>query len=180
MNLLRNLHPERRQWVILACVFFWSVLSYVFFSRFVLKATEVEGVSMEPTLRSGDRLLLIRLAYRNRPPARGDIVAIQLPDEDELIVKRIVAKPGERVQIEDGRVRVNGGVLPEVYLPRGMITGPGIMTTNTYVVGRDCYFVLGDNRVRSLDSRYFGAVNAGLIVGRVVGMRQAFWDAFGL
>jgi signal peptidase I len=166
--------------MILACVFFWSILSYVFFSRYVIRATEVEGVSMAPTLYSGDRLLLERFAFRHVWPDRGEIVAIQMPYDEGMIVKRVVARPGEQVQILDGKVWINGGLLPEPYLPPGVATGLGMLTTNAYVVGRGCFFVLGDNREQSLDSRYFGAVNGEWIVGRVVGLRQALLDALGL
>lgn len=180
MSMFKNWRPERRQSMILVCVFFWSILSYIFFSRYVIRATEVEGASMAPTLHSGDRLLLERFAYRHVWPGRGDIVAIQLPGEDALIVKRVIAGPGEQVQIAEGRVFVDGEWLTEPYLPSGTFTESGRLSTNAYVVGRGCFFVLGDNREESLDSRYFGAVESDWILGRVVELYQAVLDLLGL
>jgi signal peptidase I len=165
--------------MILACLFFWSILSYVVISQYVVMATEVDGDSMVPTLESGDRLLLERFAYRLGSPRRGEIVAVKLPEEEDLMVKRVIALSGERIQIQGGRVHVNGRKLTERYLSRDTVTDPGGLHTNAYAVLPDCYFVMGDNRGRSLDSRSFGAIRKEWILGRVVGWRQACLDVLG-
>ena len=154
--------------MILALLFFWSILSYLTISRFVLGGTEVVGNSMAPTLEDGERLLIDRLTYRLRAPSPGEIVAIQLPDDTEMAVKRIIAGPDDSVQARDDRVWVNGRPLEESYLDGPVRTDSGRLSTNVYVVDQDCYFVLGDNRQNSLDSRFFGAVQQNQIMGRVI------------
>jgi signal peptidase I len=163
------LRQERRQANILACVLFWSVLSYIGISRTVLSGAEVLGSSMVPTLADGDRVFLNRFSYLVETPRRGDIVAVDVPDYDGMCVKRIIALPGESVQIYDNRVIINGKSLDEPYLDRGVVTTSGALSTNTYQVAPNCYFVLGDNRGDSLDSREFGAVARTWIRGRVAG-----------
>jgi signal peptidase I len=159
---------EKRKATILACMLFWSILSYWCISRFVIGSTEVLGESMSPTLQDGDLLLIDRLTYHLRDPVRGEVVAIQLPDDTEMAVKRIIAGPCERVQTRDGQVWVNGRPLDESYLGVAVRTEPGGLSTKAYRVGAGCYFVLGDNRAHSLDSRFFGAIARDTIVGRVV------------
>jgi signal peptidase I len=165
--------------MILACLLFWSILSYLVITRFVVMATEVEGDSMVPTLENGDRLLLQRFVFHRAAPDRGQIVALKLPHEEDLMVKRVVAVSGELIQIRDGRVHVNGRRLGEPYLPHDTVTDPGALSSNTFKVLLGCYFVLGDNRRQSLDSRSFGAVRKEWILGRVVGLRQAGLDLLG-
>lgn len=168
-------HPERRQSVILVCLLLWSVVSFLLVSHFLFRAAEVEGDSMQPTLESGERMLIDRVAYRWHLPCPGDVVAIQLPGED-LVVKRVIGCPGDVVRLPAGRVSVNGRVLQEPYLSRDTRTEPGRLTTQPYAVQPECYFVLGDNRGVSVDSRFFGAVRREWIVGRVTSLRQAVRD----
>ena len=97
----------------------------------------------------------------------GEIVALRLPGEDDLSVKRVIALPRDVVRIKRGVVFVNGKLQPEPYLLSNVITGCGNLGNASYVVAADCYFVLGDNRAVSADSRAFGAVKRGWIVGRV-------------
>ncbi len=146
----------------------WSVLSYWLISRFVMGGTEVVGQSMWPTLEDGERLIMDRLSYRFKPPARGDIAALSLPGDNELSVKRIIAGPGERVQIKDGRVWLNDNVMPEPYLKANVLTAPGMLSNKVYTLGPNCYFVLGDNRRVSWDSRFFGAIRREAFVGRIL------------
>ena len=164
-------HPrERRRALILACLLFWSIISYLVISHYVLGGTEVVGDSMLPTLHNGDRYVIERFAYLLRQPARGEIVALQVPRWDDLTVKRIIAYPSEYVQFRHGQVLVNGQALPEPYLPHGTLTRAGDLSTNVYMVEPGCYFVLGDNRSNSCDSRFFGAVRRDWIVGRIAGL----------
>jgi signal peptidase I len=159
--------PRRDRTQILACMLFWSILSYGAISRFVLQAGEVVGQSMHPTLHAGDRFLMCRATYLLRESRRGDIIALRLPHEPDLSVKRVIALAGDHVSIRDSGVYVNGERLEEPYLPRGVATDPGPLEGRTFVVAPACLFVLGDNRAVSVDSRYFGAIQRGWVVGTV-------------
>ena len=159
--------PRRERALILACMLFWSVLSYWFISSSVFRAAEVVGVSMEPTMHDGDRFVLDKMSYRFRSPRRGEIVALRLAHDAELSVKRIVALPGERFQFKDSHVYVNGARLPEPYLLPSVATDPGVLSNHVYAIYPGSYFVLGDNRANSGDSRSFGAVAMKNIEGRV-------------
>ncbi|NLE75875.1 MAG: signal peptidase I [Chloroflexi bacterium] len=124
--------------------------------------TLVLGRSMEPNLEDHQRLVLEKVSYRFREPERGDIVALWPPFPTDLpLIKRVVALPGERVSIQAGRVYIDGNPLQEPYLAQ---------RTNGYlpqqVVPEGHVFVLGDNRGASNDSRVFGPVAFGSIVGR--------------
>ena len=129
---------------------------------FLAQATVVYGQSMEPNLSQHQRLIVDKLSYRFHPPDRNDIVVLGLPTMDEMLVKRIVGLPGETVEIHEGIVYVNGEPLPEPFphdvTPYDMesITLPPLY-----------YFVLGDNRSNSNDSRSFGPVHREDILGRV-------------
>jgi signal peptidase I len=129
---------------------------------FLAQATIVYGQSMEPNLHPNQRLIVDKLSYRLQPPQRNDIVVVDLPDMDEMLVKRIVALPGETVEVHGGTVYVNGAPISEPYAhdltPYDM--GPRTL-------GPLAYFVMGDNRGNSNDSRSFGPITRDEIVGRV-------------
>ena len=120
---------------------------------------------MAPTLSAGDHFLLNRFAYLHREPQRGELVVLKDPETGELIVKRIVGLPCETIIMQNEQTFVNGRrlfepyasapVRPDRYSPLGKAT----------VIPRDHYFVLGDNRTRSVDSRSFGAISRENIVG---------------
>ncbi len=129
---------------------------------FLAQATVVFGQSMEPNLHPHQRLIVDKISYRLHAPQRNDIVVIRLPDMDELLVKRIVALPGELVEIRAGIVYVNGEAVAEPF-PHDMT--PYDMTP--IILGPLSYFVLGDNRSNSNDSRSFGPVTLDEILGRV-------------
>ncbi len=128
----------------------------------VAQAFQVEQYSMEPTLLPHDRVIVNRLLYRFREPARGDIVVLRYPrDPHRNYIKRIVALPGDLVEIRDGHLVVNGRPVEEVYI--------GGTPTGSYgpeAVPADSVFVLGDNRNNSEDSRAFGFLARREIVGR--------------
>ena len=159
--------PRAQQARILAAMLFGSVLSYLLIVRFVLGVGEVEGNSMVPTLQDGDRYVVSRLTYRFRDPRPGDLVEIRMKKSDDNVVKRIIALPGDVVHIRDGDVYVNGTAQTEAYLPPGTETGGKALGGNIFKVSDDAYFVLGDNRAASVDSRIFGAVKRDALVGRL-------------
>lgn len=133
---------------------------------FVARAFTVEGNSMLPTLHNGERLMVDKLTYRFREPQRGDIVVFRYPlDPREHYIKRIVGVPGDVVQVLDGRVYLNGTPLEEDYL-----ASPTLGRFGPVQVPPRHYFVLGDNRNNSEDSRdpRLGFIPRELIEGRAV------------
>lgn len=124
----------------------------------------VRGESMLPTFRDGDVELVNRAVYDLSSPGRGDVIALKFPGEPHRqFIKRIVGLPGEQVTISGGRVSVNGRVLSENYLPDAVKTEPD--TSRTLAANE--YFVMGDNRFVSSDSRAWGSVPRSFIIGRV-------------
>ena len=141
-----------------------SLASYFFFSRVVVTAVEVRGVSMSPTLQSGDVMILNRFAASSHVLQRGEMVVLKDPETGDLVVKRIVGMPGETVQVDMGVAFVNGKRLHEPYLHQALKTPTGNPGPNTKVA-EGHYYVLGDNRNNSVDSRAFGTVARENIIG---------------
>jgi signal peptidase I len=134
----------------------------ILINLFLAQATRVYGQSMEPNLHSDERLVVEKLSYRFHGPRRGDIVVLKIPDRSaELLIKRVIALPGERIEIHEGYVYIDGSMLDEPYLTQ--ITS-GVMTAQ--IVPPFHIFVMGDNRGASNDSRSFGMVSLDNIVGR--------------
>ena len=123
--------------------------------NFVIINATVPTGSMENTILPGDDLLGSRLSYTFSDPARGDVVIFKYPDnENEKYIKRIIGLPGELVQIKDSKVYINGSSVPldEPYLKEEWVVSGG---EYEFVVPEDCYFMMGDNRNNSKDSRYW-------------------------
>lgn len=129
---------------------------------FLAQATVVYGQSMEPNLHAQQRLIVDKLSYRLHAPQRNDIVVVDLPTMDEMLVKRVVALPGETVEVRKGIVFVNSVAQPEPY-PHDLTAYDMAPIT----LGPLAYFVMGDNRGNSNDSRAFGPITRDEIVGRV-------------
>jgi signal peptidase I len=126
---------------------------------------------MNPTLASGDYLLVDRTAYSRGAPERGDIVLFHPPDDDdETYVKRIVGLPGETVTIRDDAVLIDGSPLTEPYLTgvKTRCPAPRVPAGCSWTVPAGAIFVLGDNRTGSSDSREFGPVPLARVVGEAV------------
>ena len=137
---------------------------------FVGQRTEVDGSSMEPTLTNGDNLIVDKLSYRFRDPQRFDIIVFPYKHKEKTYyIKRIIGLPGETVQIDEkGDIYINGEILSESY-GREIITAENIgLAAEPIVLGEDEYFVMGDNRNNSTDSRYpqVGNIKREDIIGR--------------
>lgn len=133
---------------------------------FLYQPVKVEGTSMMPSLEDQERIFVNKFVYRLEPIQRGDIVVFRYPrDPSKSFIKRVVGLAGDRVQIDAGRVYVNGQLLEEDYVPRAY---EDTRSYETIVVPPDAYFVLGDHRSLSNDSRDFGAVNERYIYGKAV------------
>jgi signal peptidase I len=136
-----------------------------FIVTFGFQIARVEGRSMEPTLHDQDRLVVNKLAYQLHNPAVGDVVMLRHPSQpDQVLVKRIVAAPGDTVAFEHGVVLRNGEVVEEEFVQDDLRSDED---RPPVVVPEGCYFVLGDHRNNSSDSRTFGPVPAKYILGRI-------------
>jgi signal peptidase I len=152
----------------LFCVIAFSILAYFLFSRFVITAVVIQGRSMQPTLQDGERYYLNRWRYLFVAPKHGDVVVLKDPGHRDFAVKRIVAGPNDWVTLRDGNLFLNGKRLVEPYLPEGMRTTVPDRQEKWILLGPDQYYVLGDNRSNSEDSRFYGMVKRKNIVGVLV------------
>jgi len=138
-------------------------IRYFLFQPFIVK-----GESMIPNFQSGDYLIVDEISYRFANPQRGDVVVFKYPkDTTQKFIKRVIGLPGETVEIKEGKVTIykdgNQQILDEKYLPNPS----GTIGTLTIPLGVDEYFVLGDNREFSYDSRAWGPVPVKNIIGKV-------------
>jgi signal peptidase I len=131
---------------------------------FLAQATRVYGQSMEPNLHTDERLVIEKFSYHFHGPRRGDVVVLRDPGgTPELLIKRVVGLPGERVTLADGKVYIDGKPLDEPYLDQST-NGGG----RSWVVPPLSVFVMGDNRSASRDSRIFGPVPLEELVGKAL------------
>jgi signal peptidase I len=141
-----------------------SSLVSAFIIIFLYQPVRVEGTSMLPNLEDQDRLFINKFAFRLGDIHRGDVVVFRYPkDETKNYIKRVIGLPGDRVRIDHGEVYVNGKLLPEPYVPARFTDDKSQPEMR---IPRNEYFVLGDHRNISSDSREFGPVNRDLIYGK--------------
>jgi signal peptidase I len=143
---------------------------------FLYQPVKVEGTSMAPLLSDQERIFINKFVYRFEPVDRGDVVVFWYPlDRSKSFIKRVVGLPGEIVEIRQGIVYVNATALAEPYVPPQY---EDLSDFGPIRVPRDNYFVMGDHRISSNDSRVFGSVPGRFIYGRAV---FAYWpvDHFG-
>jgi signal peptidase I len=132
---------------------------------FGVQVARVDGQSMAPTLEDHDRLIVSKLVYSLGDPRPGDIVMLYYPrDPAKMFVKRVIAEQGDTVEIVDGRVFVNDLPLPDDYVPAAFRSHD---TWGPTIVEQGYYFVMGDHRNSSSDSRHWGPVPKKYIVGKV-------------
>jgi signal peptidase I len=166
--LLRGrLKRETRQGHILLCMALWSIISFLLISNFLFCSVTVRGASMEPTLFAGQQFLLNRWAYRLFPLTYGDLVVVRDPTDRDMLVKRIIALPLDTVEIRNNRVFVNNLPLCEDYLPAHVKTYSRDHGHRALTLKEDQYFVMGDNRLVSLDSRWYGPVSRRDLLGTI-------------
>lgn len=143
------------------------VVVYLFF----FQVGVVNGTSSYPTIADGERFVTDKISYRFYSPAKGDFVVINSPKNNNIdLIKRIVGLPGETIMISDGSIFLNGKLLTEDYLQPGIKTFSESFLSEKmpYEIPINNYFVLGDNRSHSSDSRDFGPIPRELIVGKAV------------
>jgi signal peptidase I len=146
---------------------------------FLFQAFYIPSDSMVPTLKTNDRVIVNKLSYHFHSVHRGDIVVFTTPkgpDGQPIdptikdLVKRVIGLPGDTVSEKDGHILIDGKPLEESYLPAGTVSDCSSFVTNCFPSGpipANHYWVMGDNRTQSRDSRYFGTISKSEIVGRV-------------
>ena len=145
---------------------FVSLIISAFIIVFLYQPVKVEGTSMLPGLDDQERIFINKFVYDFEPIERGDVVVFRYPrDPSKSYIKRVIAVPGDNVRIDDGQVYVNGRRLREPYVPAEFADDRSVADT---VVPRGAYYLLGDHRSSSSDSRDFGPVSRRYIYGKAV------------
>jgi signal peptidase I len=143
-----------------------SLAISAFIIIFIYQPVKVEGTSMMPSLADQERIFVNKFVYRLEPISRGDVVVFRYPrDPSKSYIKRVIGEAGDHIHIDGGQVYVNGEALDEDYVP------PAYEDRRSYqeiIVPAHCYYVLGDHRSMSNDSRDFGPVNQSFIYGKAV------------
>jgi len=143
-----------------------SLAISAFIIIFLYQPVKVEGTSMMPGLEDQERIFVNKFVYRWEPIERGDIVVFRYPrDTSKSYIKRVIGIAGDHIRIEDGQVYVNGEAIAEAYVPNDYADA---RSYREIVVPRNNFFVLGDHRTMSNDSRDFGPVNERYIYGKAV------------
>lgn len=150
-------------------ILFVALASIYLVYAFIAQPFRVEGSSMEPNFSSGDYLIVDEISYQFRNPDRGEVIVLKNPTNDsEFFIKRIVGLPGEEVVIRGSRVYIDNELIEEEYLPEGL----ALKEDYVFSLNDEQYFVMGDNRLQSYDSRSWGPLSRDGIVGIV---RVRFW-----
>lgn len=139
-----------------------GLVRYLLFKPFYVK-----GQSMEPNFYERDYLIIDEITYRFRIPERGDIIVFRSPISNDHYLKRIIALPGERVKVDGNKVIIYNQAYPQGNVVNEPYIAEPTLGSVSFTLGDDEYFVLGDNRDASLDSRRFGAIKKRDIIGRV-------------
>jgi signal peptidase I len=151
-------------WRLWARDLLFSALASVLIITFVYQPVRVEGTSMLPRLVDQDRLFINKFVYRFSAVEPGDVVVFRYPrDQQKSYIKRVIAVPGDRLRIDSGQVFVNDRPLSEPYIPEEYRDARSL---DAMIVPKDEYFVMGDHRSISSDSREFGPVKRDLIYGK--------------
>lgn len=176
----RSGHNALVEWVVIVVI---ALVAALVIKTFAVQAFYIPSGSMEPTLVPGDRVLVNKLSYDFHSVRTGDVIVFRRPPADTSsnvgdLIKRVIALPGQTIYVANCRVYINGKLLAQPYLPSGWqnrnseycttwVSGPGTANLpDPYTVPAGHYFVMGDNRMNSDDSRYWGALPSSYVVGR--------------
>jgi signal peptidase I len=144
-------------------VIVFAIGIFFFVYLLIMRPHKIEGESMMPNYLNAEYLLTEKVTYYLNKPQRGDVIVLRPPltvSEGDEFIKRIIGLPGETIRISGGRVYINGKLLNEPYIASSVTTNGGFFLSNDsdFTVPQDEYFVMGDNREHSSDSRYWGPV----------------------
>ena len=143
------------------------VVVILFLMIYIVSVTQVVGNSMYSTLKDGDVLILNKFKYRFFDIKRGDIISLE-NDDTKYLIKRVIGLPGDSISIKDNTLYINGEVYIENYLEEGLVYDDFELTSLGYdVIPDDMYFVLGDNRADSVDSREIGLISKDDVIGKI-------------
>ena len=174
-NLNEDFSFEKRSKIRIISEFFWEMVRVGIISLaiilpvryFLVQPFYVKGASMEPNFYDHEYLIIDEISYRFNEPQRGDIVVFKYPlDDKQFFIKRVIGLPGETVKIKENSVYINDTKLNESYLDINIETFLPLRGYGDITLSDDEYFLLGDNRGQSFDSRSFGPVKKSLIIGR--------------
>lgn len=173
MDEYRKGKKELKNFLEIGLYVFLAVALTYFVLNFVGQRTSVHGSSMYPTLQDSNQLIVEKLSYRFGKPKRFDIIVFNCLEEGSSTpvhyIKRVIGLPGETVQIAEGKIYIDGELLEDsygYYLDEKIMEGYDF--SEPVLIGEDEYFVLGDNRNDSLDSRKIGCINRKDIIGKAV------------
>lgn len=154
---------EKNEWLEWTKAILFAVVIALLIRTFVFQTSIVEGESMEPTLESGQKVILNKFIYLFDKPKRGDVVIIE--KSSEYYVKRVIGLPGENIEVQDNTLYIDGEEQKESYIDFNALDDTG--SFDSVKIPEDSYFVMGDNRAVSMDSRNdLGFVSTSEIIGR--------------
>lgn len=136
---------------------------------FIAEPHKVSGLSMYPNFHDGDYIITNKISFDFSNPVRGEVIILKNPrDTSQDFIKRVIGLPGEQIEVAGGHVYINGKVLAEPYLPQGLQTDGGqfLPEGEVFNIPEGQYFVMGDNRPASSDSREWGTVARNLVIGQ--------------
>ncbi len=178
MDILK--HTFGVAWEFVEAIVF-ALAIFVIVYLFLFQPNQVKGSSMYPTFKDGEYILTDKISYRIGDPARYDVVVFKSPkDQDVDFIKRVIGLPGETVRVEGGKTYLNNKLLAEPYLASNVYTAGGLFLRDgqTLTIPEGEYFVMGDNRPHSSDSREWGLVTKDEFIGKVF-FRYFPFDRFG-
>ncbi len=158
-------------------LFFWEIIKIVILALlivipiryFVFQPFVVKGNSMEPNFHQGNYLIVDEISYRFNEPQRGDVIVFRYPrDTSQRFIKRIIGLPGETIEIEQGEISIINGVENRILDESGYELKESYIDDFVLSLKENEYFVLGDNRTASFDSRKWGALSGDHIIGKVI------------
>ena len=156
-------------WKELVKLVFFSLLIVVPFRLYIAQPFIVEGASMDPTFETGDYLIVDELTYHFKTPERGSVLIFKYPrDPKKSFIKRIIGLPGEKVSISNGQITIINTEYSEGFILNEPYVKLSKKDSADYIIGAKEYFVLGDNRLASADSRVWGPVPEANIIGRPI------------